>query len=243
MKRIIAIALTLLMVTVEAHAADAQAGGGPVEGMVFVKGGCYLMGDVFGDGYKDERPVHKVCVDDFYMDKTEVTQMAYREATGENPAYYRGDERPVEKVRLRDAYEYCRKAGKRLPTEAEWEYAARSGGGKERYAGTDDNIDDYAWHKSNSGGKTHPVGKKNPNGLGLYDMSGNVSEWTADRYGRDYYGKSPRKNPKGPAGGSTVVIRGGSKDSRPRVLRTTYRLREFPYHRYGFLGFRCASTP
>jgi formylglycine-generating enzyme required for sulfatase activity len=241
-KRIILIALALAAMPV--HTAGG-AGGGPVEGMVFVEGGCYMMGDAFGDGDRDERPAHKVCVDDLYLDRTEVTQKAYLEATGEDPSYFKGEDRPVEKVNLSGAYEYCRKLGKRIPSEAEWEYAARSGGGKEKYAGTSNDlaVGDYAWHGGNSGGETHPVGTKKPNALGLYDMSGNVSEWTFDKYGRDYYKKSPRKNPKGPAGGKTFVVRGGSKDSPLRQIRTTYRLREFPYHRYDYFGFRCARTP
>ncbi len=214
------------------------------EGMVFVKGGCFQMGDQFGDGDSDEKPVHEVCLDDFYIDKTEVTQRAYRQQTGKSPSRFKGDDRPVELVSWHDAKAYCQKAGKRLPTEAEWEYAARSGGKKEKYAGTSGSPDAYAWYDKNSGKKTHPVAQKKPNGLGLYDMSGNVWEWVSDWYDKSYYASSPRNNPKGLSSGSYRVWRGGSWDFYyDHNIRASDRVRRNPFNRLNYGGFRCAGTP
>ncbi|MBF0564110.1 MAG: formylglycine-generating enzyme family protein [Nitrospirae bacterium] len=113
----------------------------------------------------------------------------------------------------------------RLPTEAEWEYAARSGGKSEKYAGTSDinNLKDYAWYSENSGNQTHPVGTKKPNGPGLYDMSGNVWEWVQDWYKENHYDESPRDNPEGPSGGEHRVLRGGSWYSEPQSVRASNR--------------------
>lgn len=187
--------------------------------MVFAKGGCYQMGDTFGDGNSDEKPVHKVCVDDFYIGRYEVTQGQWKAIMGRNLSYFKdcGDNCPVEQVSWNDIQNFInkliQKTGKkyRLPTEAEWEYAARSRGKNEKWAGTsnESEIGDYAWYLSNSGSKTHPVGQKKPNGLGLYDMSGNVWEWCSDWYGKNYYGNSPKDNPTGPSGGQFRVLRGG----------------------------------
>ncbi len=175
------------------------------------------MGDTFGDGRSDEKPVHKVCVDDFYIGKYEVTQGQWKAIMGNNPSSFSncGDNCPVENISWNDAQEFINKLNKktgknyRLPTEAEWEYAARSGGRSEKYSGGND-IDSVAWYKKNSGSKTHPVGQKSANGLGLYDMSGNVWEWVNDWYSSSYYSKSPKNNPKGPDIGSARVLRGGS---------------------------------
>ncbi|MDP2279759.1 MAG: SUMF1/EgtB/PvdO family nonheme iron enzyme, partial [Nitrospirota bacterium] len=187
----------------------------PATGMeiVFVKGGCFQMGDTFGDGESDEKPVHEVCVDDYYIGKYEVTQGQWKAIMGNNPSHFKdcGDNCPVEQVSWNDVQEFIQKlneknnppsppftkggkGGFRLPTEAEWEYAARSGGKSERYSGGND-IDSVAWYNKNSGGKTHPVGTKQPNGLGIYDMSGNVWEWVNDWYDEFYYKNSPKNNP------------------------------------------------
>ena len=145
-------------------------------GMVFVEGGTFQMGSNSGDD--NEKPVHTVTVSSFYMDKTEVTQAEYRKVMGKNPSRFSGcDDCPVENVSWHDANEYAKKVGKRLPTEAEWEYAAR-GGNKSKgynYSGSND-LDAVGWYDNNSSGKTHPVAQKQPNELGLYDMSGNVWE-------------------------------------------------------------------
>jgi len=125
----------------------------------------------------------------------------------------------------------------RLPTEAEWEYAARSGGKREKYAGSN-SPDSVAWYSSNSGDSTHPVGRKSPNGLGLYDMSGNVWEWCLDWYSKDYYDSSPRHNPRGPESGLKRVIRGGSWTTLERGLRSTHRVGAKVNYRNKSLGFR-----
>jgi formylglycine-generating enzyme required for sulfatase activity len=164
----------------------------PATGMEFVlvKGGCFEMGDIYGDGYKNEKPVHQVCVDDFFMGKLLVTQKQWRAIMGNDPSFFKscGENCPVEQVSSGDVQDYIRtlnqRSGKnfRLPTEAEWEFAARSGGKKEKWAGTNDQAElgAYAWYSANSGSETHPVGLKKPNGLGLYDMTGNVWEWASD---------------------------------------------------------------
>jgi len=225
----------------------------PADGMVFIKGGCFDMGDTFGDGGSDEKPIHEVCVDDFYLGEHEVTQGEWKEVMGNNPSEFKncGDDCPVETVSWNDVQHYIRKLNNktglnyRLPTEAEWEYAARSGGREERYAGTSkkSELGDYAWYWGNSGKKTHPVKTKQPNFLGLYDMSGNVWEWVYDWYGKDYYRNSPKDNPKGPGSGEFRALRGGSWVSGPEDLRATGRLGDLPVKRFNFLGlgFRIAQ--
>lgn len=221
--------------------------------MVFVEGGCFQMGDIFGKGDEIERPVHKVCLDDFYMGKYEVTQREWVEIIGANPSGFKGcDNCPVENVSWEDVSKYIKKlrekTGKeyRLPTEAEWEYAARSGGKKELWAGTSDDVKlgDYAWHHYNTDDSTHPVGQKKPNGLGIYDMSGNVSEWVWDGYNKKYYETSPKDNPKAPLDEHEIerVIRGGSWVSNPWAIRTTDRSRNAPDTKDPVCGFRLALS-
>lgn len=202
-----------------------------ITGMEFVrvKGGCYNMGDTFGDGSPDEKPVHEVCVDDFYIGKYEVTQAEYVKITGNNPSVFKlGENYPVEKISWDDIQssinELNRKSGKnyRLPTEAEWEYAARSGGGNEKYAGGH-SVDAVAWYRDNSEDKTHAVGTKEPNGLGIFDMNGNVWEWCSDYEDHDYYTSSPKHNPKGPISGNERVYRGGSWYNPQSYVRSTLR--------------------
>lgn len=207
-------------------------------GMVFVEGGYFEMGG--NDGDSDERPVHRVYVGSFYMDKYEVTQAEYERVTGNNPSSFKCPTCPVENVSWNEATEYARMVGKRLPTEAEWEYAAR-GGNKSRgykYSGSN-NLGDVAWYDGNSGEKTHPVGNKQPNELGLYDMSGNVWEWCADWYDASYYGRSPERDPRGPSSGTGRVLRGGSWYYF--VLNCRVALRDWRYPSYRFIscGFRC----
>jgi sulfatase modifying factor 1 len=235
----------------------------PTTGMefVFVKGGCYQMGDTFGDGEDYEKPVHEVCVDDFYMGKYEVTQGQWKAIMGNNPSYFKdcGDNCPVEQVSWNDTQEYIQKLNQRssktyrLPTEAEWEYAAREGGRKVRFGtGTDRISSDIANFDATSKqfnsdvgiyrGKTISVGSFKPNGLGLFDMSGNVWEWVEDWYGSDYYTNSPRDNPKGPGSGEYRVLRGGSWDDVPWSIRAANRIRVVPAKRYRISGFRVAYS-
>jgi len=177
--------------------------------MVSIKGGCFEMGDTFGDGGADEKPVHRVCLDDFRMDKYEVTQAAYQAAMGNNPSGHENCPNcPVEEVNWAEAKSYCGKVGKRLPTEAEWEYAAREGGKQVKYGPGGNEVNCSTANFNDCVGKTAPVGSHAPNALGLHDMAGNVWEWTADWY--DDYKNSPERNPKGPSSGTARVLRGGS---------------------------------
>ena len=214
-----------------------------------MKGGCFQMGDLWGDGDDDEKPVHEVCVDDFYIGKYEVTQREWEEVMGYNPSYFKGcDDCPVERVSWNSVQKFLKRLRKktgipfRLPTEAEWEYAARSGGRHEKWAGTGDEseLGEYAWYMDNSEGRTHPVGFKVPNGLGLYDMSGNVEELVQDWYGKDYYRESPRRNPDGPRTGASRVHRGGSWLDYSDDLRSSDRNSIRPLFATPYLGFRLA---
>ena len=211
---------------------------------VFIHGGCFEMGDSFGDGNTDEKPVHEVCVSDFYLGKYAVTQGQWRAVMGNNPSYLDecGNDCPVESISWNDAQEFILKltqrAGKRfrLPTEAEWEYAARNGGKREKWAGTskESELGEYAWYSNNSGSKTHPVGQKRANGLGLHDMSGNVWEWCQDWYGWDYY-QGSANNPQGPSSGDRRVLRGGSWLTGAKNVRTALRTGLDP--RVGFANY------
>ena len=224
-------------------------------GMEFllVKGGCYQMGDTFGDGEADEKPVHEVCLKDFYLGKYEVSQGQWKRVMGGNPSNFKeSDENPIELVSWNDAQEFIRRlnqmSGKsyRLATEAEWEYAARNSGKREKWAGTNNESElrENAWFSHNSGGKTQRVGQKRPNGLGLYDMSGNVWEWVSDWYNKDYYRNSPKNDPPGPGSGQYKVLRGGSwSDFFPRNVRAAYRLRFEPSRRDNNIGFRLGLSP
>ncbi len=182
--------------------------------MVAVKGGCFNMGNNNGRG--NEKPVHKVCVDDFYMGETEVTQALWEEVMGYNPSPYKEEYLPVMRVSWNDIQEFLQElnilTGETygLPTEAEWEYAARGGLKSKgyKYAGSD-NIDDIAWYADNSGGKPNAVGTTNPNELGLYDMSGNVREWCNDWNNASYYRISSQNNPPGASSGNSRILRGG----------------------------------
>jgi formylglycine-generating enzyme required for sulfatase activity len=219
------------------------------EGMVFVNGGCYQMGcrNWTSECEDNEKPVHEVCIDDFYISKYEVTQKQWREVMGSNPSHFNecGDNCPVEQVSWNDAQQFIRilnqKTGKnyRLPTEAEWEYACRSGGKQEKYAGGSD-PESVSWYSSNSGNETLPVGQKRPNGLGLYDMSGNVWEWVYD-WMRPYP-ISKQLNPKGPLRGANRVDRGGSWRYASRDARCSNRSSSNPDSRYSGLGFRLAGN-
>jgi formylglycine-generating enzyme required for sulfatase activity len=222
---------------------------------VYVKGGCYQMGDTFGDGYENERPVHEVCIDDFSIGKFKVTQKQWKRVMDNNPSYFKkcGDDCPVENVSWDDTQEFIRvlnqRTGKtyRLPTEAEWEYAARSGGKREKWAGTNNEAElgEYAWYSGNSGNQTHPVGRKKPNGIGVYDMSGNVWEWVQDMYSGKAYSFHKRNNPVYTGSGTVHVFRGGSWYYNSPGVRTTFRDHRTPFNiiRHHNVGFRLVMTP
>ena len=209
--------------------------------LLYIPGGCYEMGcgDWMDECEEDEKPPHEVCLDGFYIGRYEVTQGQWQKIMGGNPSDYKGGENhPVEMVSWPDVQEFIKRlnaAGKskmhfRLPTEAEWEYAARSGGKEEKYSGGNNNKDGL-WHDFVAGkesyypeGKqTWPVGTANPNGLGLYDMSGNVTEWVQDWYEKEYYSVSPQENPQGPDSAKRKAYRGGTYSSRIKDKRTTNR--------------------
>lgn len=220
--------------------------------MVLVQGGSFEMG---GEGNDDGKPIHSVSVSDFSICKYEVTVEQYRafcEVTGrympESPSWGWNDKHPIVNVNYDDATAYCNwlseKTGKdyRLPTEAEWEYAARGGkrGNKTSYSGSDD-LDEVGWYADNSGGQVFTVGRKRPNELGLYDMTGNVWEQCKDWYDSDYYKSSPSSNPKGPSGGSYRVLRGGSWYHNSTNCRVAYRFIFTPGYRNFNIGFRVVT--
>jgi len=209
-----------------------------------VAGGCFKMGDTFDDGEEDEKPNHEICLDSFLISKQEVTQTQWQLIMGNNPSFFKqcGKSCPVENVSWNEVQQFIRKLNARsdknyrLPTEAEWEYAARSAGRKERYSGQGEIVSSLGWYCDNSGGKTHPVGLKKPNALGIYDMSGNVAEWVVDR--KADYGNELLHNPQGPSVGNSRIVRGGSWLNKPASLRTASRSELTPSVRTNNIGFR-----
>jgi len=222
-------------------------GGGVVLEMGYLKGGKFQMGSPNSEIERNsaEGPVHEVELDGFWLGKYEVTQEQYQAIMGTNPSRFKDPKNPVESVSWDDAVEFCKrlsqKTGKtfRLPTEAEWEYACRAGS-RSRFCFGDSvsQLGDYAWYNSNSGNQTQPVGQRQPNAWGLYDMHGNVWEWCSDWYGEDYYGNFPRKNATGPTSGQYRVLRGGSWFNYPRYCRSAYRLGVTPTNTGVVYGFR-----
>ena len=218
--------------------------------LVRVKGGCFRMGDSFDSGTADEKPAHEVCVDPFSIGRYPVTQKEWLAVMGGNPSQYRGDDLPVDNVSWNDVQTFIKalseRTGKkwRLPSEAEWEYAAGSAGKKQKYPGTSSEaeLESYAWLESNSGLKTHPVGTRKPNDLGIYDMAGNVWQWVQDRYDRDYYRQSPRLNPKGDPFGANRILKGGSVYQQASFLRVSSRDYQDPEKRANCVGFRLALS-
>ena len=205
--------------------------------MVLVPAGEYVSG---APEFNDESPVRPIQIDGFYIDAREVIQRQFTELMGTNPSEYKGETRPVERVTWYEARDFCLKTGKRLPTEAEWEKAARAGT-VTRFDWGEAMEDARAWHWDNSGRETHPAGERPPNPLGLYDMIGNVWEWTADWYEETYYATRPSANPPGPWQGDRRVLRGGSFMDRPEDLRVTRRNWDYPTSRFKNFGFRCAA--
>ena len=219
-----------------------------VEAETFMMGATSEMKDSYDDPDSDEKPVHQVTLtNDYYMGKYEVTQALWQAVMGSNPSNFKGDNLPVEEVSWNDCQEFISKLNSltgrkfRLPTEAEWEYAAR-GGKKSRsyqYSGSS-NISDVAWYDGNSVNKTHPVGTKQANELGIYDMTGNVWEWCSDWYG--FYSSSSQTNPTGADSGSSRVFRGGSWYGNARYCRLSFRDCTPPDCRGYNLGLRLALS-
>ncbi|MBF0266238.1 MAG: SUMF1/EgtB/PvdO family nonheme iron enzyme [Gammaproteobacteria bacterium] len=207
--------------------------------------GCFQMGSNNGD--KDEKPVHRICLSkDFYLGKYEVTQGQWQAIMGSNPSRFKkGNNHPVEKVSWNDVQYFIRKLNSRtgekyrLPTEAEWEYACRSGGKDEKYCGGD-NLGSLGWYGENWEDGHYSVGSKSPNGLGLYDMSGNVWEWVQDYYGS--YTSGSQTDPTGASSVSVRVFRGGSWNYIARFLRSAVRFRGVPGFSDSNLGFRLTRT-
>jgi len=219
--------------------------------MIYVRGREYNMGGTKSQGIdieKDTYPGHAVDVSSFWIGETEVTQELWKEVMGKNPAKNRkGAMLPVENVSWTDCQAFLdalnARTGEhfRLPTEAEWELAARGGmyTRNTKYSG-DRGLDNIAWFEDNSGKKTHPVKSMEPNELGLYDMSGNVSEWCLDRYSATYYESSPMKNPKGPKNGDSFVHRGGNYLSKEIECRAATRRQELGTNKANTIGLRLA---
>ena len=214
--------------------------------MVRVEAGSFVMGATpeMKKPWYDEDPTHQVkLTDDFYIGKYEVTQALWKAVMGNNPSGFKGDNLPVETVSWNECQEFISKlnsiTGKtfRLPTEAEWEYAARGGNKSRGYQYSGSNIlSDVAWYIDNSENMTHPVGSKQANELGIYDMSGNVFEWCQDRYGS--YSSSSQTNPTGATSGSRRVNRGGSWVNNAWNCRLSYRFNDSQGYRDDYIGFR-----
>ena len=232
--------------------------------MVYINGGTFLMGSPAGEQGRstNEGPQHQVTVSSFYIGKYPVTQEQYQEVMKTNPSDFKGANLPVERVSWLDAIEYCNKLslkegltpvytikgsnitwdrsanGYRLPTEAEWEYACRAGTETPFYSGA--SVDEAGWHSGNSGRRTRPVGEKQPNPWGLYDMHGNILEWCWDFLGD--YSKGEQTDPLGAASGSTRVYRGGCWQFSAAQARSAYRFGNTPNLRINFVGFRLVRS-
>lgn len=249
-------------------AGDETKGNDVPDGMTLIPAGSFIMGS--NDGFDNEKPPHEVYIDAFYMDIHEVTVAQFKQfvdATGykadsekegkQDEDTWRHDtdgklidrdrmNHPVINVSWNEAQAYAKWAGKRLPTEAEWEYAARSGSKGYKYSwGNGDPVgkkgDNLGWPSYDDGYRyTAPVGSFEPNEFGLFDMTGNVMEWCADWYDPSYYAISPKQNPKGPESGAMRVSRGGSWLGVPDS-RCAFRSGDKPAERASYVGFRCAQ--
>ena len=220
-----------------------------IKNMVNVEGGTFKMGATpeqgTSDPYKDEYPVHQVTLSDYFIGKYEVTQAEWEAVMGD-PSWFKGSNSPVVWVSWDECQSFIEKLNQltglefSLPTEAQWEYAARGGNKSKGYKYSGSNsVEDVAWYDGNSSDKTHQVGTKLPNELGLYDMSGNVREWCSDWYGD--YSSSSQTNPTGPSSGSSRVYRGGNFISSDTFCRVSYRNWEDPGFRDDYLGLRLVS--
>ena len=218
-----------------------------VDNMVKVEGGTFRMGST---EYGDEKPIHQVTLSDYCIGKYEVTQEEWKAVMGTNPSRFTGNNKyPVENISWNDCQKFIKELNEltglqfRLPTEAEWEYAARGGNKSQGYKYSGSNtIGDVAWYYDNSSGTTHQVGTKRPNELGLYDMSGNVWEWCNDWYNSSYYSSSPVNNPTGPTTGSGRVGRGGGWNIAAQDCRVPYRYYGYSGNRSSVIGLRLACS-
>ena len=233
---------------------------------VWIPAGTFAMGCSPEDNecFADEKPSHQVTISrGFWIGQTLVTQAAYKQIVGINPSRFKGEQLPVEMVSWEEASSYCRRVGMRLPTEAEWEHAARAGRTGARYG----QLDVIAWYVGNSGpqpvdgtalyqrdpknyediliakgNQTHPVGQKPANDWGLYDMLGNVWQWTADWYAKTYYSDSRTRDPTGSKSGPYRALRGGAWDDNDKNVRFSNRYWLRPKSRFFYAGFRCAGS-
>lgn len=204
------------------------------------------MGD--NKGYKYERPEHEVCVDEFFIGRYEITQKQWSLIMGDNRARFVDDEMPAQRISWNDAVDFIRRLNKkenttsyRLPTEAEWERAARAGTSTQYFWG-DEISNDHAWYYGSSKFTAHRVGTAFPNAFGLYDMSGNVWEWVSDWYHSGYFSKSPKYNPKGPETGTMKTRKGGSMANLASYVRSASRYRSKPDKQHYIFGFRLARS-
>ena len=224
--------------------------------LVYIPGGVFMMGSPEEEEgrYDRESPLHEVQVSEFYMGRYSVTNEEYGRFLAEHsdmkePEYwgnrkYNQPNQPVVGVSWDDAIQYAAWADLRLPSEAEWEYACRAKTTTRFYTGdTENDLERVGWYEGNSDNKLHPVGEKEPNGFGLYDMHGNVFEWCQDWFNEQYYANSPRENPQGPEPGSHRVIRGGSWNAVARSCRAAFRNLHAPDYRGSNVGFRLVRTP
>ena len=235
--------------------------------MIFVAGGTFAMGDIWGNGENDELPIHNVTVDSFYIGRYEITQAQWDTIMGNNPSNFQGDNRPVERITWFEAIDFCNSLsihegltscysidsgnvicdfmanGYRLPTEAECEFAARGGNLSMNHIFSGEDVPEIvAWYNLNSDDSTHEIATKQPNELGIYDMSGNVWEFCWDWYGN--YSTSSQTNPAGPSNGTFKVIRGGAFNESSNGIRASEREKEIP-NTLGvnnYIGFRVART-
>ncbi len=200
--------------------------------------------------FSAEHPARPVTLTQpFYLGKYAVTQEQYQTVIGTNPSNFKGTDKPVENVSWDDAQAFCKKVTEQtnssvgLPTEAEWEYACRAGTRTEYYSGdVESDLDRVAWYAANSKRTPHPVGQKEPNNFGLYDMHGNIWQWCQDLW-EENYANLPNENPQGPAEGAYRVLRGGSWNLNPVDSRSARRVRHDPVQRHYLFGMRVRLVP
>jgi formylglycine-generating enzyme required for sulfatase activity len=246
--------LAILALTPEARTLEAKVFKNSI-GMEFelIKAGTFVMGALLikEEALESEAPRHLVNISkSFYLGKYEVTQEQWETVMGTNPSLRKGKNLPVEYVSWFDALEFIEKLNLRentnayrLPTEAEWEYAARGGTNDAYFFGNDQSeLKDYAWYEDNSEWRTHEVGQKKPNRLGLFDIYGNVREWVSDRYGNGYYKINQDKDPQGPEEGEFRATRGCSWIGDAWNCRSASREPYLPHQRFNYMGFRLAFT-